>query len=300
MRALNLYAGIGGLEVAVPDLEVVAAVDIDVQASEVYRKNFAGPYLNVELATKSVAWFREFECEFWWMSPPCLPFTSRGNRLDDVDPRTQSLLHLIEVVAEVRPPHVLLENVPGFEDSATFLRLRTAWEAVGYRVEARIICPSDFGWPNRRRRVYVYSTMEKFRDWHISPSQCELDLKVFLECDDSADRYYLTQEEISRHGPGLDRVSLDSWNASTMIHENSSRRITSCFGSSYGKSYRGAGSYLQTSRGLRRFSPREVARLLGFPDSFQFPAHFTDRQRWRLLGNSLSIPIVQSVVRSIR
>lgn len=43
---------------------------------------------------------------------------------------------------------------------------------------------------------------------------------------------------------------------------------------------------------LRYFSPREIARLHGFPDSFSWPSHCSERQLWRLLGNSLSVDVV--------
>lgn len=43
---------------------------------------------------------------------------------------------------------------------------------------------------------------------------------------------------------------------------------------------------------LRYFSPREVANLLGFPASFSFPPEITRKQRYKLLGNSVSVPVL--------
>jgi site-specific DNA-cytosine methylase len=53
----------------------------------------------------------------------------------------------------------------------------------------------------------------------------------------------------------------------------------------------GSGSFLMTERGVRRFSPSEVARLLGLPEAFRFPEALSLEARYRLLGNSLSIPV---------
>jgi len=51
-----------------------------------------------------------------------------------------------------------------------------------------------------------------------------------------------------------------------------------------------------TPTGLRRFSPREILRLLGFPDSFHLPDNLPMRQAWRHVGNSLSVVAVRHVL----
>ncbi len=65
--------------------------------------------------------------------------------------------------------------------------------------------------------------------------------------------------------------------------------LTACFGSSYGKAIVHAGSYCKHGASYRRFSPREVARLLGFSPSMLLPETVSYRRLWKLLGNSLSI-----------
>lgn len=47
---------------------------------------------------------------------------------------------------------------------------------------------------------------------------------------------------------------------------------------------------------LRFFTPKEVARLMSFPESFSFPEHITDRQKYRLLGNSLNVYVVSKLI----
>ena len=49
--------------------------------------------------------------------------------------------------------------------------------------------------------------------------------------------------------------------------------------------------------GLRHFTPAEIAALHSFPPSFQFPPHVTLRQRYALLGNSLSASVVAALLR---
>ena len=49
--------------------------------------------------------------------------------------------------------------------------------------------------------------------------------------------------------------------------------------------------------GLRFFTPKEMANILAFPDDFSFPDTVTDRQKTRLLGNSVSCQVVQLLLR---
>ncbi|KAL2236095.1 UNVERIFIED_CONTAM: tRNA (cytosine(38)-C(5))-methyltransferase 2 [Sesamum indicum] len=78
-----------------------------------------------------------------------------------------------------------------------------------------------------------------------------------------------------------------------------------CFTKSYFRYVKGTGSLLATVPGkmkdkvsslqelrLRYFTPREVANLHSFPEDFQFPGHVSLRQRYALLGNSLSVGVV--------
>ncbi|KAL1827825.1 tRNA (cytosine(38)-C(5))-methyltransferase 2 [Daucus carota subsp. sativus] len=82
-----------------------------------------------------------------------------------------------------------------------------------------------------------------------------------------------------------------------------------CFTKSYYRYVKGTGSLLSTVQsqtkdktsslvesGLRYFTPREVANLHSFPKEFQFPEYTSLRQRYALLGNSLSVAVVASLL----
>jgi hypothetical protein len=75
--------------------------------------------------------------------------------------------------------------------------------------------------------------------------------------------------------------------------------VTSCFGASYGKVWTRAGSYLGCAdASVRRFAPREVASMLGFSADFAIPVDLPMRRLWHLLGNSLSIPAVEFLLKA--
>jgi hypothetical protein len=82
--------------------------------------------------------------------------------------------------------------------------------------------------------------------------------------------------------------------AMDFVDPDDPRAVTSCFTAAYGRSPVRSGSYLRDRAGnVRRFSPREILRLLGFRPSFTLPEGLAPRQSWPLVGNSLSIPAVR-------
>lgn len=285
-RVLELFAGIGGLAAAWPEASIATAIDIDLRAQEVYHQNFAHPYRAAEIESLTSTELSEYSADCWWMSPPCQPFTRRGAQRDLADPRCRALLRLIELLAECRPAELALENVGGFEGSHAHRRLIDQLLSLGYHCLSRCLCPTEMGWPNRRPRFYLLASLQPLPQWRPLPRlDCRLDELIdttLIPGSPQATQYVLPEPLVERYFNALDRV-------------DSGSSATACFGSSYGKSTVRAGSYLKCGSGYRRFTPREVARLLGFTDAFRLDG-LADRAAWKLLGNSLSLPSVRYVL----
>ena len=299
MRTLEFFAGIGGFQAACPWMNVQAALDINQDAKLVYTENFAGNYITCELASITKDHLAHYSAELWWLSPPCTPFTKKGSQQDDRDPRSRALLNLIQIATELSPNLIALENVVGFENSLTCSRIVSMLQQAGYKVRVCIRCPSEIQWPNRRRRVYLvawHACIDEIlgtkisasfeQNWLSSNPMQSKPIQAYLDPNISRQRspeLWLDEETLENHFTAIDRI--DS--------ENS---ISACFASSYGKAITKGGSYLWQEDGYRRFSPREVANLLGFPNDFQLPANLSNRRLWHLLGNSLSLPVVASLM----
>lgn len=285
-RVLELFCGIGGLAAALGTRgSVVAAVDIDRSALDVYQRNF--PYPTVVRTIESIPLdnYRTWDADLWWLSPPCQPYTRRGRQRDLEDPRAAGLLAVIQRIGELRPAHIALENVPPFADSHSCHRLRDTLLRCGYHVREQLLCPTELGIPNRRRRFYVVASQQELLP-PARPGASRHALAEFL--DASPDPVLSVPPALEqRYAAAIDIVDGSSCGSS-------------CFTAAYGRSPVRSGSYLRTPSGLRRFSPREIARLLGFPDSFRFPASTTHRQAWKQLGNSLSVIAVRHVLTSLR
>lgn len=286
-RAIEFFAGIGGFACAWPECDIALAIDINADARRTYELNWPHAYRTCEIESLEAAWLTALNANLWWMSPPCQPYSRRGHRRDVEDPRAASLLHLLSLLPIVRPHAVALENVVGFADSRAHSMLENQLKASGYHVMTRELCPTQFGWPNRRPRFYLLASQTPLAPWRPVPRTDNAlpELLAQVDSDVDHDACSVDQSDIERFGMAMDRVSKSDASA-----------VTACFGSSYGKSHLQAGSYLVQERKWRRFAPAEVACLLGFPKWFKLPPELSYRRCWKLLGNSLSIPAVRYVL----
>lgn len=296
VRLLELFCGLGGVRAALGDgADVAAAVDVNTVALDVYRANFPAPApLPRLLEGLTAAELAAFGADLWTLSPPCQPYTRRGRGRDLDDPRAASLLHLLAVLETVRPPYLLVENVPGFVGSRAHGRLRRVLEqgAPPYRVSEHLLCPSELGWPNRRRRFYLLAARADAAPLVPLPaadSPARRPLAGFVDPRRDDDPALAVPPEVVESYRG----ALD------VVHRDDPDARTACFTAAYGRSHVRSGSYLaldDAGRRLRRFHPREVLALLGFPQGYRLPADLALRNGWRLAGNSLSLPAVRSVL----
>lgn len=281
MTLLELFSGIGGVSAAVKGIgiDVVAAVDTDEAANEVHRANWPAPVFCRNLSARRLDFLPV--ADVWWMSPPCQPFTVRGRRGDVDDARCRPFLRLVEALSERRPTWVALENVPGFLGSVAHTALRDRLDALGYCVTEGILCPLDFGMPNLRRRAYLLAGPVA-PPWPVPPRTARPPVREFLdEAPDETLR--LTDHLLARYATALAIATPDDTD-------------TCCFTSAYGSSPVYCGSYLREVGGPRRFSPNEIARLLGFPPTFRMPSSLSVKKRWALVGNSVSVPVARALL----
>ncbi len=285
MRVLELFAGIGGVAEAIRELpgwSVVEAIDIDQTAATVYRINHPGRYRIATL--ESIQHLPD--ADLWWLSPPCQPYTRRGRGAGADDPRSAALTHLIAKLGEDRPPRVAVENVPEFEGSEHHRMLVARLIEHGYDVRSQVLCPTDWGIPMRRRRFYLWAD-RIFPVQSVQPADCPRQpLSTFCH-PGPMDEQYGADEVAGRYAGAIDRVN-----------PAVAGSVTACFTSAYGRSPVRAGSYLVDDLGrCRRFSPAEVAGLMGFRRTFGWGTASV-RTRYRLIGNSVAVPVVRGILAS--
>lgn len=285
-RILELFSGLGGWRWAAgPRGAVAAAYDISPAANLTYSLNHGGCPLAKELATVPAEALAGHGADTWLLSPPCQPYCRMGNHLDLDDPRSQALVHLVAMIGPRQPERLALENVEGFAGSRSHALLLERLSAAGMQWREWRLCPSRFGIPNQRPRYFLAAAREPLamqEPPHSEPGE----VAAYLDRVED-DALYLAPEVLQKHGPGLDLVTAAS-------------HRTACFIGGYGRRYLGSGSFLRTERGVRRFSPAEIARLMGFPEPLRFPDGLPLEVRYKLLGNSLSVEVARWLLGAFR
>jgi site-specific DNA-cytosine methylase len=168
-------------------------------------------------------------------------------------------------------------------------------DACGYQVHEQVLCPTQLGVPNRRPRFYLVAAKNgALRDrtepslWQVSePRAWCFTVRQILD-PEPAEPLWMPADFREQYRGAVHVV--DAEDAQSETH---------CFTSSYGGSVVRSGSYLATPCGVRRFSPTEILRLLGFPTGYCLPDDLTLRKAWQLVGNSLSVAAVRYVLSAI-
>jgi len=327
VKAIEFFSGIGAFAEAVRnyEIDVVAAFDQNEAANRVYAHNFALQPCSRNL--DSIKLKDLPRANLWWMSPPCTPFSVRGKQKGLQDPRAASLRNLIDIATRALPEYILIENVVGFKNSGAASHVREMLAPHGYQFEQFDLCSTEFGVPMRRPRHFVVARHESVERRSESdaarlpvmaepPVLCRQDggplkgaehsdmagigsaigspcrngrrrLREFLMEDADAD-LLLSDAVRQRYELGFDIVDADDAEAELI-----------CFTKNYERCMRASGSLLRTVDGIRRVSPEEILRLLGFSESFIFPAHISRSLRWRLVGNSVDVRAIKFILDSL-
>ncbi|NXE75204.1 TRDMT methyltransferase, partial [Cochlearius cochlearius] len=144
--------------------EVVAAVDVNTLANEVYKHNFPStPLWAKTIEGITLKEFDRLSFDMVLMSPPCQPFTRIGLQGDVSDPRTKSFLYILDILPRLQklPKYLLLENVKGFESSSARNELLRTLETCGFKYQEFLLSPTCLGIPNSRLRYFLIAKLHQ-------------------------------------------------------------------------------------------------------------------------------------------
>jgi len=297
IKALELFCGIGGFAAAAAgsNIRVAGAFDQSLVALNVYRLNFPGhPVSSINLKGAIPETLAACRADFWWMSPPCQPYSIRGRQKDLADPRAASFTRILKILSalpeEDLPTDLGLENVPGFGRAEARARLIALLAKRKYQIQECLLCPTQLGIPLRRMRYYLAASRNALHPFPTLESRPMVPLQSFLDSNKGGGpsrKLLLPPEVVARFGAGLH-----------ILDGGDPGGCATCFTSGYGRSYMHAGSYLRSGEAVRRFSPMEIARLLHLPGGFRFAEGMSLQKQWQLLGNSLSVTAVRTVLQA--
>jgi len=281
IKAFELYCGIGGFAKACEGLhvDIIQAYDQNDDAIATYNANFSHKATKFNLEKFDETHLKDID--FLWMSPPCQPYTSKGSKKELVDSRTKSFKTVLKAISKNPPLHVGVENVEGFKESAGRDLLIETLTKSGYFIKETLLCPSEIGVPNRRMRYYLTASLKPLKQ--IKKSFTCRELKEFLK--EPNEPFLIPNDKLEKFRDGF-----------RIINPKDIDAYSTCFTSSYSKSWMHSGAYLTCFEGVRLFEPTEIANLMGFEETFIFPNHLTKRQQYKLIGNSLSVYAVQCIL----
>jgi len=321
---IDLFAGIGGFRIAMQRCggKCVFTSEFDAYAQKTYEANFgdvpAGDITKQETHDLIPEKFDVVCAGF-----PCQAFSLAGKRLgfDDLYKgmsRGTLFAEVVKICEKHRPKAVFCENVKGLfihDKGNTFKVIKSEFEAIGYKFFYKILNSKDFGVPQHRERIYMVA----FRDDYAPngyefefphPTGTNLTLNDIRERNVSA-RYYLSDvyvETLKRHrarheaaGHGFGYVIRD-WNGTSgAIVCGGMGRETNLVKEEDGTPkglvpethIRGA----INKEGIRKMTPREWARLQGFPENFKLV--LSDVHLYKQFGNSVSIPVIEAISKKI-
>lgn len=324
MSAIEFFSGIGGLhkalQIATSSFKVKAAYDINTIANHVYLEHFGLKPSSKSIAQLKIDFLDSLEADIWLISAPCQPFTVQGLKRDNLDPRSSAILNLINAleVMEHPPEYLLVENVPGFEKSVTRDLLIKALTSREFQIQEFLISPVFWGIPNDRRRYYLTahrnnSSKKVVGDIITDPAEflgfakhALHPLSRYIDPNDNCNSDMLVPESFltRRIKPEADKeyhfdvlqstskMSFTFTKAYGSHHLLGSGPLLQIGGDLYDKDYR-----VLLNGNLRFFSADEIAMLHGW--KVNWPKDITERQRKKLIGNSLNVVVVAGLLKRL-
>lgn len=304
---IDLFAGIGGMRIAFDQAggRCVYSSEWNKYSQQTYLANFGeqpeGDITQVD--ADSIPDHDILVAGF-----PCQPFSIAGvskkqslGRATGFEDKTQGTLFfdVCRILKAKRPKAFMLENVKNLcshDKGRTFKVIRESLEELDYEVYYKVLDGQDFV-PQHRERIlivgfdrkrYGHGYNYKFA-FNITPKEPKPVIRDILETDvDSkytlSDKLwiylqnYAAKHKAAGNGFGYGLAPLDgvSRTLSARYYKDGSEILIE-----------------QPGKNPRRLTPRECARLQGFPDSFKIPV--SDTQAYRQFGNSVVVPLMANV-----
>jgi len=288
-RYIELFAGIGGFRLALDRLggQCVFASEMDRFAKKNYELNHSDcPAGDItKISEEDIP-----EHDLLVGGFPCQAFSSSGNRLGFDDERGILFLEIVRILKRRQPKAILLENVRGLvthDEGKTLTVILNELEQVGYTMRYKVLDAIDLV-PQERKRVYLVGIRRDLDSGDYKyPELSTIRRRGFvdvLERDLTDDE--LQKLSLSPHQLGKVRTQAYTQKFPEARFLSDITGPTKTLQSSYA-SYMVGSQFVPSppdiTDGWRKLSPREAARLQGFPEDF----HLCPFRSYRQMGNAV-------------
>ena len=313
-KFIDLFAGIGGFRLAFQNLggNCVFTSEWDKYSKQSYKANF-GEIPFGDITKDKTKNYIPDDFDVLCAGFPCQAFSIAGRRGGFEDTRGTLFFDVAEIIKKKQPKAIFLENVKGLRNHdkgktlATILNVLR--EDLNYYVpEPQILNAKEFGVPQNRERIFIVGFrkdlgIEEFQ--YPEPTDKSAILEDILEEQEVSVKYYLSttylqtlknhraRHESKGNGFGYEIIPQDGI-ANAVVCGGMGRErnlvlderltnfkpITNISGN-------------VNREGVRKMTPREWARLQGFPDNFKIVV--SDAQAYKQFGNSVAVPAIQAM-----
>ena len=297
---IDLFAGVGGIRLGFEKFkgECVFTSEWDKYSKITYKANF-GDEPQDDITKIKVQEVPRHDILLGGF--PCQPFSNAGLKQGFDDTRGTLFFDVARIIDYRKPSMLLLENVKGFvnhDKGKTMKIVRETLEDLGYNVFYKVLNARDFGLPQNRERIYIVGLNKrklgsigfKFPEPTYKPTRVGDILETKVD-----EKYTLSNKLWQGHKRRLKehRAKGNGFGYSLF---NRDSKYTSTISARY---YKDGSEILieQKNTNPRKLTPREAARLQGFPESFKIPV--SDAQAYKQFGNSVAVPVIYAIARQM-
>lgn len=292
MKFIDLFAGIGGFRIALEEhgMKCVMSSENNKACVTTYIDNFDDePLGNIREITKEDIPDHDILVGGF----PCQPFSMAGHRKGFDDDRGNIFFEITKTLRAKLPSYFILENVRGIRGH-NLDTVINALVAEGYYVRVQSLNSKNFGLPQSRERIFLVGSRKPI---HFNfPSATGEETKVgnilSQEVDDSftiSDLLWKSHQarKIRNQKRGV------GFGYSLVTKDDPCTRTLSS------RYYKDGSEILlqQDGKNPRLLTPRECARLQGFPEDFKL--HQNKIESYKQLGNAVSVPVVSAIVKQL-
>ena len=317
-KFIDLFAGIGGFRMAMQNLggKCVFTSEWDENAKKTYRANYGETPFG-DITKERTKNYIPDDFDVLCAGFPCQAFSIAGKRGGFEDTRGTLFFDVAEIIKNKKPKAIFLENVKGLRNHNGGKTLATILNVLrndlGYFVpEPQIINAKNFGVPQNRERIYIVGFRNDLNITSFSYPEPHEEKVFFGEIKEEnvvPTKYYLSTQYLQtlvshkeRHankGNGFGyEIIQDNEVSNAIVVGGMGRernlvidnRITDYTPTTHIKGE-------VNRKGIRKMTPREWARLQGFPDNFIIPV--ADASAYKQFGNSVAVPAIQATAEKI-
>ena len=317
-KFIDLFAGIGGFRLAMQNLggKCVFTSEWDKEAKRTYKANF-GERPFGDITKNETKEFIPDDFDLLCAGFPCQAFSIAGKRGGFEDTRGTLFFEVAEIIKRKKPKAIFLENVKGLRNHNGGKTLATILNVLrkdlGYYIpEPQIINAKDFGVPQHRERIYIVGfrkdlKIDSFE--YPKPINKKVTFSQVKEKKVPLTKYFLSTQYVQtlinhkeRHeskGNGFGYAIIPDDGIANAIVVGGMGRERNLVLDHRIKDFTPTTHIKGTvnRKGIRKMTPREWARLQGFPDNYIIPV--ADASAYKQFGNSVAVPAIQATANKI-